>query len=134
MKSFPLLTEAAQSGEITFDHVKAFARTVVPPRADEDRVALASSSEHKFLAKAKAYTSDDFAKLCRAWRLEADFHNPEAPKRIIDKLPPIQSHQRFFANRSPQRPGPTHLTRRLCVHLGLTVHGPSFPGDGHLFL
>lgn len=85
MKAFPLLTEAAQNGDITFDHVKAFARTVVPPRADEERVALASSSEHKFLAKAKAYTSDDFGRLCRAWRLEADFHDPEARKRIIDK-------------------------------------------------
>ena len=79
MKSFPLLAEAAQAGDITFDHVKAFARTVVPPRADEERVALASSSEHKFLAKAEAYTADDFGRLCRVWRLEGEFHRPHPP-------------------------------------------------------
>ncbi len=86
LKNFPLIAAAAQSGEISFDHARVFAKTVVPPRTDSERIDLASEAEHKFLAKAKTHTADDFQKLvCLAWRQIANESDREAQQRIVDK-------------------------------------------------
>lgn len=85
LKQFPLLADAAAAGEVSFDHLRAFARIVASPRASDERIVAAQSSEASFVAKAKAYSADDFSKLCKQWRSIFDEDCPNAQARIADK-------------------------------------------------
>ena len=68
---FSLLAEAADAGEVTFDHVATFAR-LLPVSASEHRRACLVRDEAELVAAAKCESVTDFAGRCVSWRHQVD--------------------------------------------------------------
>ena len=71
LDQFPVLARAAAAGQITFDHVAAFAR-LLPASASEHRRVCLARDEAWLVAAAKTESATDFSKRCVSWRHEID--------------------------------------------------------------